>query len=124
METTSKAIVNAAHACCSSSLFRDMHVLLVAIATKLLDSPGNHHMQAVTELHVILNHSELKERMHCGSSKNCVFAVRDAQVALFDGELDVLTAKVSNHSGFRLKSTASYLATSSYLTNGKYKISN
>ncbi|XP_058802324.1 lysosomal-trafficking regulator isoform X2 [Phymastichus coffea] len=117
METTSKAIVNAAHIGCSISLFRDMHVLLVAMATKLLDSPGSHHMQAVTELHVILNHSELKERLQCGANKNCVYAVRDAQVALFDGELDVLTAKVSNHSGFRLKSNASYLASAPYISN-------
>ncbi|XP_016837232.1 lysosomal-trafficking regulator isoform X2 [Nasonia vitripennis] len=117
MESLSRGLVNAAHISPSASLFRDLHVLLVAIATKLLDSPGSHHMQAVTDMHVILNHTELKERSQCGVSKVCVTAVRDAQVALFDGELDILTAKVSNHSGFRLKSTASYLASSSYMNN-------
>lgn len=120
MESLSRGLVNAAHISSFASLFRDLHVLLVTIATKLLDSPGNHHMQAITDLHVILNHAELKERSQCGVSGGCVSAVRDAQVALFDGELDILTAKVSNHSGFRLKSTASYLASSSYINNGIY----
>lgn len=117
MESLSRSLVNAAHAGCFGSLFRDLHVLLVTIATKLLDTPGSHHMQAVTDLHTILNHTELRERSMCSGIKNCVSAVRDAQVALFDGELDILTAKVSNHSGFRLKSAASYTASASYMNN-------
>ena len=122
MESVTRGIVNAAHMGCSVSLFRDIHVLLVAVATKLLDSPGNHHVQSVTDLHVILNHAELKERSQCGTNKICVASVRDAQVALFDGEFDILTAKVSYHSGFRLKSAASYLASATYLNNGQYVV--
>ena len=123
MESLARGLVNASHVGFPTAFFRDMHVLLVAIATKLLDKPGNHHMQAVTELHIILNHIELKERLNCGSTRSCVSAIRDAQVALFDGELDVLTAKVSNHSGFRLKSNASYLATTSHLRSGMHHFS-
>lgn len=117
IESLTRGLVNAAHAGNFSSLYRDFNVLFVTIATKLLESPGNHHMQAVTDIHVILNHAELKERT-CGYDKSCILVVRDAQVALFDGELDVLTAKVSNHSGFRLKSATSYLATAPNLNNG------
>ncbi|XP_033229888.1 lysosomal-trafficking regulator isoform X2 [Belonocnema kinseyi] len=117
MESLARALVNAAHKGSSATLFRDIHVLLVAIATKLLESPGYHHMQAIADLHLILSHVELRERANCGTDKSCVLVTRDAQVALFDGELDALTSKVSSHSGFRLRSTASYLASASYLTS-------
>ena len=117
MESLARALVNAAHSGTFIALFRDIHVVLVTIATKLLDFPGNHHMQALTDLHVILNQVELRERMTCGATSSCVSVLRDAQVALFDGQFDILAVKVSNHSGFRLKSTASYLATASYLGN-------
>lgn len=102
--------MGAAHRGSSMSLLHDYHVLLVAVATKLLESPGAHHMQAVADLHLILSHIELRERSHCGVGTICVAVARDAQVALFDGELDALTARVSTHHGFRLRSTASYLA--------------
>ena len=122
VESLARALVGAAHKGNSVSLFNDIHVLLVAIATKLLESPGNHHMQAISDLHLILNHVELKERSQCGASTSCVSVVRDAQVVLFDGELDALMSKVSSHSGFRLRGTASYLASASYLTSGEKKI--
>lgn len=115
IESIGKSLINGVHSVNSSSLFRDLHVLLVTIVTKLLDSPGNHHMQTINDLHVALNHAELKEIAQCGINESCVFAIRDAQVALFDGELDILTSKISNHTGFRLKSTASYIASSSYV---------
>ncbi|XP_023288682.1 lysosomal-trafficking regulator isoform X2 [Orussus abietinus] len=117
MESLGRALVGAAHRGSAISLFRDIHVLLVAIATKLLESPGGHQMQAVTDLHLVLNHMELKERSQCGTNTMCVSVVRDAQVALFDGELDAVTTRVSSHSGFRLRSAASYLASASYLTS-------
>ncbi|XP_014603828.1 PREDICTED: lysosomal-trafficking regulator isoform X1 [Polistes canadensis] len=116
IECLVQALVVAAHKANSMSLDHDIHVLLVAIAAKLLESPGNHQMQAVLELHLILNHMELKERSECNKCAMCIPAIRDAQVALFDGELDALTEKVSTHSGFRLRSTTSYLASASYLT--------
>ncbi|XP_024939057.1 lysosomal-trafficking regulator isoform X2 [Cephus cinctus] len=116
-ESLARALIGAAHKNNLASLFRDIHVLLVAIATKLLESPGNHQLQAVKDLHLILNHVELRERSQCGATTNCVTVVRDAQVALFDGELDALTARVSTHHGFRLRSTASYLASATYLTS-------
>lgn len=118
VESLARALVGGAHKGNPTSLFNDIHVLLVAIATKLLESPGSHHMQAVYDLHLILNHVELKERSQCGTSTACVAVVRDAQVVLFDGELDNLMSKVSANSGFRLRSTASYLASASYLTSG------
>ncbi|XP_043802413.1 lysosomal-trafficking regulator isoform X3 [Apis laboriosa] len=117
IESLVQALVGGAHKNGSTSLYRDIHVLLVTIATKLLESPGNHQMQAILDLHLILNHMELKERSHCIKNRTCVSIVRDAQVALFDGELDVLTAKVSNQSSFRLRSTASYLASASHITS-------
>lgn len=117
IESLVQALVGSAHKGGSTSLYRDIHVLLVTIATKLLESPGNHQMQAILDLHLILNHMELKERSHCIKNRTCVSIVRDAQVALFDGELDVLTAKVSNQSSFRLRSTASYLASASHITS-------
>lgn len=98
------------------SLHRDIHVLLVAIASKLLELPGSHQMQAVLDLHVILDYVELSEKLRCCGSTICTI-IRDAQVALLDGELDILTTKMSSHSGFRLRSTASYLASASYLTS-------
>lgn len=101
------------------SLHRDIHVLLVAIATKLLELPGSHQMQAVLDLHVILDYVELSEKLQCRASSICA-AIRDAQVALFDGELDALATKMSNPSGFRLRSTASYLASATYFTSGDY----
>ncbi|XP_046739126.1 lysosomal-trafficking regulator isoform X2 [Diprion similis] len=109
-ESIARALISAAHRGSSTSLLHDFHVLLVAIATKLLESPGTHHMQAVADLHLILSHVELRERSECGIGTICVSVARDAQVALFDGELDTLTARVSSHHGFRLRSTASYLA--------------
>ncbi|XP_076389629.1 lysosomal-trafficking regulator mauve isoform X1 [Megachile rotundata] len=117
VESLAQALVGGAHKGGSTSLYRDIHVLLVAIATKLLESPGSHQMQAVIDLHLILNHMELKEKSHCTKNRTCVSIVRDAQVALFDGELDVLATKVSNQSGFRLRSTASYLASASHITS-------
>ncbi|KAK9307869.1 hypothetical protein QLX08_001934 [Tetragonisca angustula] len=117
IESLVQALVGAAHKGGSTSLYRDIHVLLVAIATRLLESPGTHQMQAILDLHLILNHMELKEKSQCIKNRACVSVVRDAQVALFDGELDVLTAKVSNQSGFRLRSTASYLASASHITS-------
>ncbi|XP_011300955.1 lysosomal-trafficking regulator isoform X2 [Fopius arisanus] len=116
-ESLARSLVGGAHKGSSTCLFNDIHILLVAIATKLLESPGSHHMQAISDLHLILNHVELNERHKCGSDSPCVTVVRDAQVVLFDGELDFLMAKVSTHSGFRLRSTASYLASASYLTS-------
>lgn len=74
-------------------------------------------MQAVLDLHVILDYIELTEKLQRRTSATCM-AIRDAQVALFDGELDILVTKISSHSGFRLRSTASYLASASYLTSG------
>ncbi|XP_033358417.1 lysosomal-trafficking regulator isoform X2 [Bombus vosnesenskii] len=117
IESLVQALVGSAHKSGSTSLHRDIHVLFVAIATKLLESPGNHQMQAVLDLHLILNHMELKEKSHCIKNRTCISVVRDAQVALFDGELDVLIAKVSNQSSFRLRSTASYLASASHITS-------
>lgn len=124
IESLVQALVGSAHKGGSTSLYRDIHVFLVTIATKLLESPGNHQMQAILDLHLILNHMELKERSHCIKNRTCVSIVRDAQVALFDGELDVLTAKVSNQSSFRLRSTASYLASASHITSGNIYIIN
>lgn len=118
IESLVQALVGGAHKGSSTSLYRDIHVLLVAVATKLLELPGNHQMQAVLDLHLILNHMELKEKSHCTKNRGCASAVRDAQIALFDGELDVLTAKVSSQSGFRLRSTASYLASAAHITSG------
>lgn len=124
VESLVRALVSGAHKGNSASLFSDIHVLLVAIATRLLESPGSHHMQAIADLHLTLNHAELKERSQCGTSTSCVSVVRDAQVVLFDGELDALMSKVSSHSGFRLRSTASYLASASYLTSGELSVRN
>jgi len=76
-------------------------------------------MQAVLDLHMILDYMELSEKLRCRASLICTI-IRDAQVALFDGELDVLTTKMSNPSGFRLRSTASYLASASYFSSGNY----
>nr|XP_031829347.1 lysosomal-trafficking regulator isoform X2 [Nomia melanderi] len=117
IESLIQALVGGAHKGGFTSLYRDIHVLLVAIATKLLESPGSHQMQAILDLHLILNHMELKEKTHCTKNRSCVSVVRDAQVALFDGELDVLMVKVWNQSGFRLRSTASYLASASHMTS-------
>lgn len=119
IESLAQALVAAAHKGTSTSLLRDIHVLFVAIATKLLELPGNHQMQAVLELHMILDYMELSEKLRCRNSFTCT-TIRDAQVVLFDGELDVLTTKMSNPSGFRLRSTASYLASASYFTSGNY----
>lgn len=118
MEALAQALMNAAHISISTFLIRDIHILLVLIATRLLESPGSQNMHAIVDMHVILNLIELKERSWCGSDKSCVMIARSAQVALFDGELDVLTPKISSHIGFHLKNTASYLASTSYLTNG------
>ncbi|XP_074102061.1 lysosomal-trafficking regulator mauve isoform X2 [Cotesia typhae] len=99
-------------------LINDIHILLVNIATKLLDQPGSHHMPAISDLHLILNYVELNERAQCGADAPCVSVIRNAQVVLFDGELDVLMPKVSSlQSGFKLRSATSYLASSSYLTH-------
>ncbi|XP_076629359.1 lysosomal-trafficking regulator mauve isoform X2 [Colletes latitarsis] len=117
IESLVQALVGGAHKGGSTSLYRDIHVLLVAIATKLLESLGNHQMQAILDMHLILNHVELKEKSDCTKNRACVSVVRNAQVALFDGELDVLAAKVSNQSGFRLRSTASYLASTYHITS-------
>ncbi|KZC14096.1 Lysosomal-trafficking regulator, partial [Dufourea novaeangliae] len=117
IESLAQALVGGAHKGGSTSLCRDIHVLFLAIATKMLESPGNHQVQAILDLHLILNHVELKEKAYCTKNRTCVSVVRDAQVALFDGELDILTAKVSNQSGFRLRSTASYLASASHITS-------
>jgi len=117
IESLAQALIGAVHKSNSMSLHRDIHVLLVAIVTKLLELPGSHQMQAVLDLHVILDYVELSEKLHCRASSTCS-AIRDAQVALFDGELDALTTKMSNPSGFRLRSTASYLASASYFTSG------
>ncbi|XP_025074143.1 lysosomal-trafficking regulator [Pogonomyrmex barbatus] len=114
IESLAQALVAAAHN--PMSLHRDIHVLLVTIATKLLELPGNHQMQAVLDLHMILDYMELSEKLRCRASLIRA-AIRDAQVALFDGELDALTSKMSNPSGFRLRSTASYLASASYFTS-------
>lgn len=119
IESLAQALIGAAHKSNSMSLHRDIHVLLVAIATKLLELPGSHQMQAVLDLHVILDYVELSENLQCRASLICT-AIRDAQVALFDGELDALMTKMSNPSGFRLRSTASYLASASYFTSGNY----
>ncbi|XP_077276800.1 lysosomal-trafficking regulator mauve isoform X2 [Temnothorax americanus] len=116
IESLAQALCAIAHKGTSTSLHRDIHVLFVAIATKLLELPGNHQMQAVLDLHMILDYMELSEKLQCRASLTCT-AIRDAQVALFDGELDVLTTKMSNPSGFRLRSTASYLASASYFTS-------
>lgn len=117
IESLAQALTTTAHKGNSTSLHRDIHVLFVTIATKLLELPGSHQMQAILDLHVILDYVELIERLQCRTSSTCV-SIRDAQVALFDGELDALTTKISSHSGFRLRSTASYLASASYLTSG------
>lgn len=119
IESLAQALVTIAHKGTSTSLHRDIHVLFVAIATKLLELPGNHQVQAVLDLHMILDYMELSEKLRCRESLTCA-VIRDAQVALFDGELDVLTTKISNPSGFRLRSTASYLASASYFTSGNY----
>lgn len=91
----------------------------MTIATKLLELPGNHQMQAVLDLHVILDYIELTEKLQYRAISSYM-AIRDAQVALFDGELDALVSKISNPSGFRLRSTASYLASASFLTSGNF----
>lgn len=119
IESLAQALVAITYKGTSTSLHRDIHVLFVAIATKLLELPGNHQMQAVLDLHMILDYMELSEKLRCRASSTCT-AIRDAQVALFDGELDVLTTKMSNPSGFRLRSTASYLASATYFTSGNY----
>lgn len=119
IESLAQALIAAAHRGSSTSLHRDIHVLFVTIATKLLELPGNHQIQTILDLHVILDYVELMEKLQCRTSSACT-AIRDAQVALFDGELDTLTTKMSSHSGFRLRSTASYLASASYLTSGNY----
>lgn len=117
IESLAQALIAAAQRGSSTSLHRDIHVLFVTIATKLLELPGSHQMQTILDLHVILDYVELMEKLQCRASSACT-AIRDAQVALFDGELDILTTKMSSHSGFRLRSTASYLASASYLTSG------
>lgn len=119
IESLVQGLVGTAHKNNSISLQRDIHVLFVTIATKLLELPGNHQIQTVLDLHVILDYMEISEKLQCCTS-SIRTAVRDAQVALFDGELDALVTKLSNPSVFRLRSTASYLASASYFTSGNY----
>ncbi|CAL1677884.1 unnamed protein product [Lasius platythorax] len=116
IESLVQGLVGAAHKSNSMSLHRDIHVLFVTIATKLLELPGSHQIQAVLDLHVILDYMEISEKLRCRANSIRTI-VRDAQVALFDGELDALVTKLSNPSGFRLRSTASYLASTSYFTS-------
>ncbi|XP_051169183.1 lysosomal-trafficking regulator isoform X2 [Leptopilina boulardi] len=116
-EALVRSLIHSAHKENSSILSRDINVLFVTIAKQFLESPGYHNMQALTDLHLVLSYVELQEKMNCGKEKLCVSVIRNAQVALFDGELDSLTLKVLNESGFRLKNTASYLASASYLTS-------
>ncbi|KAK0171372.1 hypothetical protein PV328_009113 [Microctonus aethiopoides] len=115
-ECLGQALVGGAHKGNSTSLLNDIHVLLLAIATKLLESPGNHQIQAISDLHLILNYLELHERNKCGTNVACVSIIRAALVVLFDGELDALMSKMSKNPGFKLRSAASYLASASYLT--------
>lgn len=121
IESLVQGLVGAAHKSNSMSLHRDIHVLFVTIATKLLELPGSHQIQAVLDLHVILDYMEISEKLRCRANSIRTI-VRDAQVALFDGELDALVTKLSNPSGFRLRSTASYLASTSYFTSGNYGV--
>ncbi|EFN65741.1 Lysosomal-trafficking regulator [Camponotus floridanus] len=116
IESLVQGLVGTAYKSNSMSLHRDIHVLFVTIATKLLELPGSHQIQAILDLHVILDYMEISEKLRCCTS-SIRTAVRDAQVALFDGELDALVTKLSNPSGFRLRSTASYLASASYFTS-------
>lgn len=118
IESLAQALVGGAHKGGSTFLHRDIHVLLVAIAAHLLQIPEDHQIQAVLDLHLILDHMELRERSNCTKNRSCVTVIRDAQVALFDGELDVFTARLSNQTGFRLRSTASYLASTSHMASG------
>lgn len=121
IESLVQGLVGAAHKGNSMSLYRDIHVLFVTIATKLLELPGSHQIQAILDLHVILDYMEISEKLRCHESSIRTI-VRDAQVALFDGELDTLVTKLSNPSGFRLRSTTSYLASASYFTSGNYGV--
>ncbi|XP_057327101.1 lysosomal-trafficking regulator [Microplitis mediator] len=123
-ESLAQSLVGGAHNSASSGasspplLINDIHILLVSIATKLLEQPGSHHMPAISDLHLILNYVEFNERSQCGANAACVSVIRNAQVVLFDGELDVLMPKVSSlQSGFKLRSATSYLASSSYLAH-------
>lgn len=116
-ESLVRSLIHSAHKGNSTTLSRDINVLFVTIAKQFLESPGYHNMQALLDLHLVLSYGELQETMNCGKEKLCVSVIRSAQVALFDGELDALTLKVLSESGFRLKNTASYLASTSYLTS-------
>lgn len=108
MKSLAKALVNATHNNVSSSIMCDIHILLVMLASRLLESPRSQFIQADTDLHVILNLIERKERTWCGIDKACALATRSAQVALFERELDIFTRKVSNQSGFNLRTATSY----------------
>lgn len=116
IECLVKSLMNCAHKEISSIFSRDINVLFVTIAKQLLESPGYHNMQALTDLHLMLSYVELLEKIECEKSKLCISVIRNVQVALFDGELDVITVKILNESSFRLKNTALDLTNTSYLT--------
>ncbi|XP_034950425.1 lysosomal-trafficking regulator [Chelonus insularis] len=117
IESVAQALALGAHKNNSTSLFNDIYILLVTIATKLLEIPGNNQIPMVLDLHSILSYIELHEKFQCGTNANCTSAVRIAQVILFDSELDVVMSKISSQTGFKLRSTASYFASTSHLTN-------
>uniref|UniRef100_A0A1B6DVR8 Lysosomal-trafficking regulator n=1 Tax=Clastoptera arizonana TaxID=38151 RepID=A0A1B6DVR8_9HEMI len=75
-------------------LLSRVHGFLVTILSIALNSPGNHNMQVLNDILVLMRYVEKKERLHCGAEANCVLSLRAAQCIILNSTLNLVQDKI------------------------------
>ncbi|XP_054259566.1 lysosomal-trafficking regulator isoform X2 [Macrosteles quadrilineatus] len=90
-------------------LVEDVQSLLLTILTNAIHSPGNHNMQVVSDILVILRYLERLEAGFCGPKARCVMVLRSTQCVVLAHAENLIQDKINSQQlpASRIRSTAS-----------------
>lgn len=113
LETLVKALVASAHvvpdnndASCQDLIVLDIYYFFVIIINQVLNTPGLHNMQVISDIRLELNYICRLEKENCGVKSRCVRVIRDTMCKLLERALDTMQEKiVALQTGSKTKST-------------------
>lgn len=74
----------------------DIHHFFAMILSQVLNTPGLHNMQIITDIRLELNYVYRLEKEKCGVTARCVKAIRDTLCRLLEKALDIMQDKITS----------------------------
>lgn len=93
-------------------LLGDIHSYFISTVSSVINTPGNHNMQVLTDILLHMKYLEKLELTYCGQHAPCVANLRSAQCIIFDLALDLIHDKITQQTVSRIRTTATALFSS------------